>query len=80
MSNNELVLDIMETINYIEEEGSTIIEHNYMLGYIGVTHSNSDEYFFQGEEYDMLYKEYENSWLSEHIMFEEYIMYVSQNW
>ena len=25
-------------------------------------------------------KEYENSWLSEHIVFEEYIMYVSQNW
>ena len=43
MSNNELVLNIMETINSIEEEGSTIIDHNYMLGYIGVTHNNGDE-------------------------------------
>lgn len=79
MSNNELVLDIMNTIEEIEEDGNTIVEDNYWLGFLSVK-VGSDVYNFQGEEYDMLYKEYENSWLSEHIMFEEYIMYVSQDW
>ena len=79
MSNNELVLDIMNTIKEIEEDGNTIVEDNYWLGFLFVK-AGSDVYNFQGEEYDMLYKEYENSWLSEHIVFEEYIMYVSQNW
>ena len=79
MSNNELVLDIMNTIKEIEEDGNTIVVDNYWLGFLFVK-VGSDVYSFQDEEYDMLYKEYENSWLSEHIVFEEYIMYVSQNW
>lgn len=79
MSNNELVLDIMNTIEEIEEDGNTIVEDNYWLGFLFVK-VGSDVYNFQGEEYDMLHKEYENSWLSDHITFEEYIMYVSQSW
>ena len=36
MSNNELVLDIMNTIEEIEEDGNTIVEDNYWLGFLFV--------------------------------------------
>ena len=41
---------------------------------------SGEEYYFQGEEYDMLYADYLNSGISDEFYFDEYLYLVSQNW
>ena len=75
------MLELREQIDAIIEEGNTIIDWNESLGYVSVEHIMSrEEYYFQGEEYDMLYADYLNSGISDEFYFDEYLYLVSQNW
>ena len=75
------MLELREQIDAIIEEGNTIIDWNERLGYVSVEHIMSgEEYFFQGEDYDMLYADYLNSGISDEFYFDEYLYLVSQNW
>ena len=75
------MLELREQIDAIIEEGNTIIDWNERLGYVAVEHIMSgEEYYFQGEEYDMLYNDYLNSPMCDEFYFDEYLYLVSQNW
>ena len=75
------MLDYRKQIDDIIEEGNTIIDWNESLGYVSVEHIMSgEEYFFQGDDYDMLYDDYLNSGISDEFYFDEYLYLVSQNW
>ena len=75
------MLELREQIDAIIEEGNTIIDWNENLGYVAVEHILSEEeYYFQGEEYDMLYADYLNSGISDEYYFDEFLYLVSQNW
>ena len=75
------MLELREQIDAIIEEGNTIIDWNESLGYVSVEHILSgEEYFFQGDDYDMLYADYLNSPMSDEFYFDEFLYLVSQNW
>ena len=75
------MLELREQIDAIIEEGNTIIDWNEHLGYVSVEHIMSgEEYYFQGEEYDMLYADYLNSGMSDEFDFDEFLYLTSQNW
>ena len=75
------MLELREQIDAIIEEGNTIIDWNEHLGYVSVEHILSgEEYYFQGEEYDMLYADYLNSGMSDEFDFDEFLYLTSQNW
>ena len=75
------MLELREQIDAIIEEGNTIIDWNESLGYVSVEHIMSgEEFYFQCEEYDMLYADYLNSGISDEFYFDEYLYLVSQNW
>lgn len=58
--------------------GST--DHNPSVGYIAITRSDGEEYFFQDSDYDSLEKDYKKDPTSEHIDFEDWALAMSQNW
>ena len=75
------MLELREQIDAIIEEGNTIIDWNESLEYVSVEHIMSgEEYYFQGDDYDMLYDDYLNSGMSDEYYFDEYLYLVSQNW
>ena len=75
------MLELREQIDAIIEEGNTIVDWNERLGYVSVEHILSgEEYFFQGDDYDMLYADYLNSPMSDEFYFDEFLYLVSQNW
>ena len=75
------MLEFRKQIDNIIEEGNTIIDWNESLGYVAVKHILSgEEYYFQGDDYDMLYDDYLNSGMSDEFYFDEYLYLVSQNW
>ena len=75
------MLELRKQIDAIIEEGNTIVDWNERLGYVSVEHVLSgEEYYFQCEEYDMLYADYLNSGISDEFNFDEYLYLVSQNW
>ena len=75
------MLELREQIDAIIEEGNTIVDWNERLGYVSVEHIMSgEEYFFQGDDYNMLYADYLNSGMSDEYYFDEYLYLVSQNW
>lgn len=75
------MLELRKEIDAIIESGNTIINWNESLEYVAVEHiSTGDEYFFDGEGYDMLYADYLNSGISDEFYFDEYLYLVSQNW
>ena len=75
------MLDYRKQIDDIIEEGNTIIDWNESLGYVSVEHIMSgEEYFFQGDDYDMLYDDYLNSGMSDEYYFDEFLYLTSQNW
>ena len=75
------MLELRKEIDAIIESGNTIINWNKSLEYVAVEHiSTGDEYFFDGEGYDMLYADYLNSGISDEFYFDEYLYLVSQNW
>ena len=75
------MLELREQIDAIIEEGNTIIDWNERLGYVAVEHILSgEEYFFQGDDYDMLSADYLNSGMSDEYYFDEFLYLTSQNW
>lgn len=58
--------------------GST--DHNPSVGYIAITRSDGEEYFFQESDYDSLEKEYNEDPTSDHIAFEDWALAMSQSW
>ena len=75
------MLELREQIDAIIESGNTIIDWNESLGYVAVEHIMSgEEYYFQDEEYDMLYDDYLNSGMSDEYYFDEFLYLTSQNW
>ena len=75
------MLKLREQIDAIIEEGNTIVDWNERLGYVSVEHVLSgEEYYFQGEEYDMLYADYLNSPMCDEFYFDEFLYLTSQNW
>ena len=75
------MLELRDQIDAIIEEGNTIIDWNEILGYVAVEHVLSgEEYFFQGDDYDMLYADYLNSGMSDEYYFDEFLYLTSQNW
>ena len=75
------MLELREQIDAIIEEGNTIIDWNERLEYVSVEHIMSgEEYYFQGDDYDMLYADYLNSPMCDEFYFDEYLYLVSQSW
>ena len=75
------MLELRKQIDAIIEEGNTIIDWNESLEYVSVEHIMSgEEYFFQGDDYNMLYADYLNCGMSDEYYFDEYLYLVSQNW
>ena len=79
MTNVEYLEIVKETVEYARNNGCRV-DNNPNFGYLAVDMSNDDGYIFQGDDYDMIVSEYENSWLSEYIWIEDYVIYMSQNW
>lgn len=72
--------EVKETVQYIMDNNLTYVVDDPALDYMVVTHSNGDEYILQNDDYNKFYDEYMNSGLEELLWFDEYIMYVSQDW
>ena len=75
------MLELRERLMTILEEDNTIIDLNEDLEYVLVKHTLSGEwFFFEGDDYKMLYNSYLNSGISDEFYFIEYLYLVSQNW
>lgn len=72
--------EVKETVQYIMDNDLTEVTDDPGLTFMTVKHSNGDEYVIEGDLYDKLYDEYMSSGLEELLWFDEYIMYVSQDW
>lgn len=72
--------EVKETVQYIMDNDLTEVTDDPGLTFMTVKHSNGDEYVIDGDLYDKFYDEYMSSGLEELLWFDEYIMYVSQNW
>ena len=80
MRNEKFIKEVKETVQYIKNEGCTRVVDEPSLSFMAITHSNGDEYVIEGSEYDNFYHDYMNSGLGEDLWFDEYIMYISQDW
>ena len=75
------MLDFRKMLDEILESDNTEVYVDEYLQFASVTHKlYDDEYVFQGDDYDLLYTDYENSGLSDEFDFEDYLYIVSQSW
>ena len=79
---SENLKKLLEDIKMVNDNFTGVYEESPYFGYLAITPSKEgNEYFFQGEEYENLIKEYETeSGICEYITFREYIIYTSQSW
>ena len=81
---SENLKKLLEDIKMVNDNFTGVYEENPYIGYLAIAPTKEEigeEYFFQGEEYENLIKEYETeSGICEYITFEEYIIYTSQSW
>ena len=81
---SENLKKLLEDIKMVNDNFTGVYEENPYIGYLAIApikEEIGEEYFFQGEEYENLIKEYEaESGICEYITFREYIIYTSQSW
>ena len=75
------MLDFRKMLDEILESDNTDVYVDEYLEYATVTNkSTGDEYVFQGDDYRLLYNDYENSSLKDEFYFDDYLYIVSQSW
>ena len=75
------MLDFRKMLDEILESDNTDVYVDEYLEYATVTNkSTGDEYVFQGDDYRLLYNDYENSSLKDEFYFDDYLYMVSQSW
>ena len=80
MRNEKFIKEVKETVQYIKDTGCTKVVDEPELSFMAIEHSNGDEYILEGDEYYKFYHEYMTSGLEEDFWFDEYMMYISQDW
>ena len=80
MRNEKFIKEVKETVQYIKDTGCTRVIDYSTLNFMTIEHSNGDLYRIEGSEYDKFYHEYMTSGLEEDFWFDEYMMYISQDW
>lgn len=80
MRNEKFIKEVKETVQYIKDQGSTKVVDEPELSFMAIKHSNGDEYVIEGNVYETFYRAYMNSGLEEDLWFDEYMMYISQDW
>ena len=80
MRNEKFIKEVKETVQYIKDTGCTRVVDYSTLNFMTIEHSNGDLYRIEGSEYDNFYHDYMNSGLEEDLWFDEYMMYISQDW
>ena len=80
MRNEKFIKEVKETVQYIKDNGCTQVVDESALNFMAIKHSNGDEYVIEGNTYETFYRAYMNSGLEEDLWFDEYMMYISQDW